>query len=189
MPCKKCKDGKYKWGNTGECKYATKDECEKANPKNYKQMKEYPTPLGKNIYVYVGQPNNQRFEYFKFDEIIIPLIDHFGYDRVMWVKGGETLNFQSLVNNYYNKSFVFIKPNERGGSTTMWELAHMGRKTISRNQGDAPNVLNYKNLDHMIDLIYEESEKIGTLQLDVYKNVKNIFQKSNEWLYLKYWIE
>ena len=50
MPCKKCKDGKYKWGNTGECKYATKDECEKANPKNYKQMKEYPTPLGKKTY-------------------------------------------------------------------------------------------------------------------------------------------
>ena len=50
MPCKKCKDGKYKWGNTGECKYATKDECEKANPKNYKQMKQYPTPLGKKTY-------------------------------------------------------------------------------------------------------------------------------------------
>jgi hypothetical protein len=52
MPCKKCKDGKYKWGNTGECKYATKDECEKANPKNYKEMKQYPTPLGKTYAEY-----------------------------------------------------------------------------------------------------------------------------------------
>ena len=50
MPCKQCKDGKYKWGNTGECKYATKDECEKANPKNYKEMKNKPTPLGKKTY-------------------------------------------------------------------------------------------------------------------------------------------
>jgi chromosome segregation ATPase len=48
MPCKKCKDDKYKWGNTGECKYATKDECEKANPKKYSKMK--PTPLGKKSY-------------------------------------------------------------------------------------------------------------------------------------------
>jgi hypothetical protein len=48
MPCKKCKDGKYKWGNTGECKYATKDECEKANPKKYNKMN--PTPLGKKTY-------------------------------------------------------------------------------------------------------------------------------------------
>ena len=50
MPCKKCKDGKYKYGNTGECKYATKEECDKANPKKYNKMKEYPTPLGKKTY-------------------------------------------------------------------------------------------------------------------------------------------
>jgi|TARA_R110002012_G_scaffold46298_3_gene122476 DNA repair exonuclease SbcCD ATPase subunit len=48
MPCTKCKDENYKWGNTGECKYATKDECEKANPKKYSKMK--PTPLGKKTY-------------------------------------------------------------------------------------------------------------------------------------------
>ena len=50
MPCKQCKDGKYKWGNTGECKYATKEACEKANPKNYKEMKNKPTPIGKKSY-------------------------------------------------------------------------------------------------------------------------------------------
>tara|TARA_R100000781_G_scaffold15196_1_gene12544 strand:+ start:72 stop:554 length:483 start_codon:yes stop_codon:yes gene_type:complete len=48
MPCTQCKDEKYKWGNTGECKYATKDECEKANPKKYSKMN--PTPLGKKTY-------------------------------------------------------------------------------------------------------------------------------------------
>lgn len=35
MPCKKCKDDKYKWGETGSCKYATKEQCEEANPKHY----------------------------------------------------------------------------------------------------------------------------------------------------------
>tara|TARA_R100001443_G_scaffold117333_1_gene141437 strand:- start:2851 stop:3474 length:624 start_codon:yes stop_codon:yes gene_type:complete len=48
MPCKKCKDENYKWGNTGECKYATKEACEKANPKKYNKMR--PTPLGKKTY-------------------------------------------------------------------------------------------------------------------------------------------
>tara|TARA_R110002020_G_scaffold11593_1_gene43412 strand:- start:311 stop:823 length:513 start_codon:yes stop_codon:yes gene_type:complete len=48
MPCKKCKDGNYKYGNTGECKYATKEACEEANPKNYNKMR--PTPLGKKTY-------------------------------------------------------------------------------------------------------------------------------------------
>jgi len=50
MPCKKCKDGKYKYGNTGECKYSTKEACEKANPKKYSKMK--PTPLGKTYEEY-----------------------------------------------------------------------------------------------------------------------------------------
>ena len=48
MPCKQCKEGKYKWGNTGECKYDSKESCEKANPKKYNKMR--PTPLGKKTY-------------------------------------------------------------------------------------------------------------------------------------------
>ena len=48
MPCTKCLNEKYKWGKTGECKYDSKEECEKANPKKYSKMK--PTPLGKKSY-------------------------------------------------------------------------------------------------------------------------------------------
>ena len=147
-----------------------------------------PTPLGKNIYVYLGQPNNRRYDYFKFDEIIIPLIDNFGKKRVTWVKENYAISFENLVKNYYEDSFVFVKPNERGGATTMWELAHMGRKTIAQNQGGAPNVVEYKDLNHIIDLVYEESEKIGTIQNEVHANIKNIFQLSNNWLDLKFWI-
>jgi len=35
MPCTKCKDGKYKWGESGSCKYNSKADCQKANPKHY----------------------------------------------------------------------------------------------------------------------------------------------------------
>jgi len=55
MPCTKCKDGKYKWGETGECKYDTKEACEKANPKKYSEMKQYPTPLGKTYEEYAKE--------------------------------------------------------------------------------------------------------------------------------------
>jgi seryl-tRNA synthetase len=48
MPCEKCENDKYKWGKTGSCKYDTKKECEKANPKKYNKM--MPTPLGKKTY-------------------------------------------------------------------------------------------------------------------------------------------
>jgi chromosome segregation ATPase len=47
MPCTKCEEGKYKWGETGECKYDTLDACESANHK-YNKMQ--PTPLGKKSY-------------------------------------------------------------------------------------------------------------------------------------------
>ena len=39
MPCKKCKDGKYKHGETGEYTYDTKAECEEANKDYYKNLK------------------------------------------------------------------------------------------------------------------------------------------------------
>ena len=47
MPCTKCEEGNYKWGETGECEYDTLDACESANHK-YNKMQ--PTPLGKKTY-------------------------------------------------------------------------------------------------------------------------------------------
>ena len=38
MPCTKCKEGLYKWGETGECEYATLQDCEDANA-SYEEMK------------------------------------------------------------------------------------------------------------------------------------------------------
>ena len=38
MPCTQCKEGKYKWGETGDCKYDTLQECEDANS-TYEEMK------------------------------------------------------------------------------------------------------------------------------------------------------
>ena len=40
MPCKKCKEGKVKWGERGECKYDTISECKEANPNHhYEEIK------------------------------------------------------------------------------------------------------------------------------------------------------
>ena len=47
MPCTKCEEGKYKWGETGECEYDSKEACESANSKYNKTQ---PTPLGKKTY-------------------------------------------------------------------------------------------------------------------------------------------
>ena len=31
MPCEECENGKYKWGQTGECEYETLEDCQLAN--------------------------------------------------------------------------------------------------------------------------------------------------------------
>ena len=43
MPCKKCKDGKVKWGETGSCEYDSIAECEEANRDYYEE--ESPTRI------------------------------------------------------------------------------------------------------------------------------------------------
>tara|TARA_R100000655_G_scaffold34175_3_gene66812 strand:+ start:692 stop:1402 length:711 start_codon:yes stop_codon:yes gene_type:complete len=39
MPCKKCENGKYKFGETGKCKYDTLAECEADNKSYYDYLK------------------------------------------------------------------------------------------------------------------------------------------------------
>ena len=31
MPCEECENGRYKWGETGECQYDTMEDCQLAN--------------------------------------------------------------------------------------------------------------------------------------------------------------
>lgn len=141
------------------------------------------SPLGENIYVYKGIHGN-RPGYFKWDSIVNPLIEVFGKDRVIY---SDFQPIDQLVENFYKDCFVYVKPNEKGGSTTMWELGYMGRKTITSNQGDLPNILNYSTLDDVINHIVEESKKIGTLQPQIREDLHNIFMNTDEWLYLNYY--
>jgi hypothetical protein len=80
MPCTKCENGKYKWGKTGECKYDSKEECEKANPKKYSKMK--PTPLGKKSYEEY-EKELKEFNLSKVERVEFALID----DSLKFTKG------------------------------------------------------------------------------------------------------
>lgn len=149
--------------------------------KDYSKFK--PTPLGNKIYVYKGWLVD-RGSYFKWNEYIQPLINEWGEDNFIYGMGHD---IDYVHKNYYENSFVFIKPNERGGSTTMWELGHMGRKTITQNQGNAPNVLEFNNINHIADLINEEAKKIGTIQENLSIEVQNYMTNDFRWLNLNWW--
>ena len=150
-------------------------------------MKDYssfqPCPLGENIYVYKGIHGN-RPDYFKFDNVISPLIEVFGEDRIIYT---EFKSPKELRDKYYKDCFVYVKPNNLGGATSMFELAHMGRKTLGGGFPGLDYLVNYKDIYHLIDLIQEEAKYIGTIRKEVSAQAKNTFI-GDEWLSLSYWI-
>lgn len=144
------------------------------------------TPLGENIYLYMGRPDNFRAEYFKYNEITVPLQKVFGEDRIKWVTESATLPFDQLVEKYYNDCFCFVKPNDRGGATTMYEFGFMGRMTIGKGAVELPCFREYSNLDNLLEIIMEESKYIGKVREDIADKMNDVFMK-DEWLDLNFW--
>lgn len=151
--------------------------------KNYSDFK--PTPLGDKIYAYSGVHGN-RGSYLNWNSYIHPLIDYYGSDKVIYT---SFKSLEVLIEEYYNNSFIYIKPKDKGGSTTMWELGYMGRKTVANNQGNLPNVLNFSDLDDIKRHIDAESKKIGTIQNELSEQVHSVFMNDNAWLNLNYYEE
>lgn len=141
-----------------------------------------PNVLGDKIYIYKGI-HGDKSEYYKWDKIINPLIDSFGEKSIIYT---DHTSIDDLKKNYYDKSFVYVKPNERGGCTTMFELGHMGRKTIGIGHEGLPNFIKYNDIDDMIKKIELEKINIGKIMEDVSEKTKKIFT-NEEWLNLNFW--
>lgn len=151
--------------------------------KDYSMFK--PSPLGDKVYVYAGIHGN-RHGYFKWDSMIKPLFKEYGEDKFIFTSYRD---IDELIEEYYNNCFLYIKPNEKGGSTAMWELGLMGRKTVANSQGSLPNVIEYSTIDDIKKTIDTEAKKIGTIQDTLAKEVNNCLMNTNEWLNLTYYEE
>ena len=106
MPCTKCENGKYKWGKTGECKYDSKEACEKANKKNYNKMR--PTPLGKTYEQYEKELkefhlSSQRFD-FKNMKTLKSLEEQL--EKIMSNISDAEADVKKSVNNYEEKNLA-----------------------------------------------------------------------------------
>jgi hypothetical protein len=141
-----------------------------------------PVPLGDKIYVYRGIKGT-RPDYFQWEKVVVPLIDFFGKDRVIFT---DNLEFQELVKSFYSKAFIYVKPTPKGGCTSMFELGCMGIKTVGMGHFPLPNFIQYRNLTHLIRIITKESKKIGTIQTGVSNQTFEVLNQSN-WLDLDFW--
>jgi hypothetical protein len=64
----------------------------------------------------------------------------------------------------------------------MFELAHMGRKTIGIGHEESGFFSNYNSINDLFEKIDNESKKIGTIDENVCSSVKNMFINNNDWL-------
>jgi hypothetical protein len=150
--------------------------------KDYEEFK--PTPLGDKIYVYRGILGN-RESYYLWDEIIAPVMKIVGEDKFIFT---DNKTIHELKENYYKNSFLYIKPNEKGGGSAMMELGFMGRMTVTNGHSSFPNAISYNSIDEIVNIIEKESYKIGTLQDGLSNRLKNCFLQTDEWLTLDFYI-
>jgi hypothetical protein len=139
-------------------------------------------PLGDKIYVYRGVKGT-RSDYFKWNEVIVPLMNTIGEEHFIYT---DNIEVSELVEDYYKKCFVYVKPTPRGGCTAMFELGHMGRRTIGVGHTGLPNFTEYGNFSQLVRLVKSESKKIGKTPLEIREATQSVFI-GREWLDLDFW--
>lgn len=162
-------------------KYGLRYSTTKISLKNF--GKEFrPFPLGDKIYVYKGI-SGDRENYFNWNKTIKPLIEIFGVDKFIFT---SNKNLNELIEDYYKKCFIYIKPNPKGGSRTMIELGLMGRKTITNEHSSFPNTIPFNSIEDIVSIIESESKKIGTT-VDLSEEINSVFLQDNKWLNIDFY--
>ena len=170
MPCTKCKNNKYKWGKTGECKYDSKEACEKANNKNYNKMK--PTPLGKTYEQY--EKELKEYNLSKVEKVELALIDDLAkildglksFDKVIAREGQKAFNAYSEIqaqgnklDEAYTEAFSFIDEanDEINKSVKLVEAIAKQAKELGVNPKDI------KGTTEVVKVVANLEDTINTL--------------------------
>jgi hypothetical protein len=146
-----------------------------------------PTKLGDKIYSHVADGKkfpvglDPNLEYKK-------LLNLFGRENFCFPDKWKTMN--ELL-NFYNQSYCNIKPHPIRGNVTAWRLGLMGRKTFQHENikfaDQGPHYVYYKDDKELVKLVEQESKKIGTIQEELAKKVRECYHESDDWLYTEYW--
>lgn len=147
--------------------------------KDYSNFK--PNVMGDKIYTYIGWW--ERKCEFQFD-LLNEIQKKIKYE-IMYGIVDDLNNYYSvddLKSNFYDKSFLNINLSSGTGMTTVRELGLMGRKTIINCGYPFPSIIPYNSIDHIIEIINEESLKIGTIGESM-----DCHTVKDEWLELNFW--
>lgn len=159
MPCTKCENGKYKWGKTGECKYDSKEECEKANPKKYSKMK--PTPLGKKSYEEY-EKELKEFNLSKVERVELGLVDDI--EKLIKSYEQDSKKLDTAMDNWYNK---IVSVNK--------DFPNVSKLYTSFDK-------NVKSLKSDLDNLTKQAKELGINVNDIpaYKNANAAIKRSDD---------
>jgi hypothetical protein len=165
MPCTKCEEGKYKWGETGECKYDTLQDCESANTK-YNKMQ--PTPLGKKTYEEYAKELKE-YNLSKVEKVQLGLVDDISSVDAnisnAWGNSNKTMETAISLNDESNKLKTKAKgilKELKSDSSKLNKERDNGKKLISNFEKAAKELginpdqnAEYKRLSKRVDESYE----------------------------------
>lgn len=149
--------------------------------KNYDLFQ--PSIMGDKIYTYSGFKDGWNHRY----DIVKEIQKKINFEIITTEHSviNDYYDIQFLKTNYYDKCFLNLNFSNGHGMTTIKEFGFMGRKTImNENYYKFPCVVGYKDIDDIINIINEESKKIGTIQPSI--NSHNV---DDDWLDIDFWIK
>lgn len=158
--------------------------------KNYDIFK--PNILGDKIYFYSGFKNGYDLFNKTTNETIAKIQKSINYEIITSKHNNinDYYDIEYLKENYYDKCFLNLNLSNGAGFSTVIELGLMGRKTIFSNphknniqRMEFPNFIKYNSIEDIVNIINDESKKIGTIQPSI--DAHNV---GDEWLNLDFWL-
>ena len=185
MPCTKCEEGKYKWGETGECKYDTLESCESANHK-YNKMR--PTPLGKKSYEEYEKElkeynlSSQRFD-FNDIKTIEKLVGQLDKNGEQLQKAAATVNEKFKIVEKTGKEYQAIDDQVDKIRAEQDKLGNIYEKQesdwsksqdkLGQIEGDAP----WRELEAAIESVESQAKALGITKIPVTAQAKKALSK------------
>ena len=141
-------------------------------------------------------------DYWKCEGIETPKIYMYGFDErhgidivervkkdisytIIHINSCYKYNMKTLY-SIYKECFLGLRLNSFDGeSATVQEMGLMGRRTIYN--GEQPAAIHWEDEQDVIELVNEESKKIGTIQKELSIATKNYFNVGNEWTKESFW--
>ena len=139
-----------------------------------------PVPLGDRIYVYRGVNGNRGVSLGW--GVVEAIQKEFG-GLVTWTTQTPT---DKLIKEYYEKSFVYLKPRPIGGCITMWEMGHMGRKTFGKGFDGVGCFEAFTDIGNLTDMLHRRSNMIGQTDHETAEATRREFI-GEEWLDTEWW--